>query len=231
MQKPQRAVRSRRASLWWRTVYSKEPSTHSNHRLRTKKREEKKQAVSSYHPLLPSPSLWECLFFFPSFWKCFEPLEFYRRVKACELPKAPKLTFDTVLYTFTNKPNRCYWSSRSSSETKIIALSQPQDNPNPLTILPVSQLHWCPPQPSLGRFDYGGGCQGWGGPYLWMEILPQSPLSQLCPHSPCRPVRSCRMWRRHQQCSTYNLYRYDQPVVFPPSRNTDSYISVENHSI
>lgn len=176
MQKPQRAVRSRRASLWWRTVYSKEPSTHSNHRLRTKKREEKKQAVSSYHPLLPSPSLWECLFFFPSFWKCFEPLEFYRRVKACELPKAPKLTFDTVLYTFTNKPNRCYWSSRSSSETKIIALSQPQDNPNPLTILPVSQLHWCPPQPSLGRFDYGGGCQGWGGlTFEWKSS--HSPLS------------------------------------------------------
>lgn len=162
MQKPRCAVRSRRASLWWRAVYIKEPSTHSHHRLRTKNGKRKKnRQFPRTSP--PSPSLWERLFFFPSFSKCFEPPESYRPVKACKPPKAPKLTFDTVLYTFTNKPNRCYWSSRSSSETKIIALSQPQDNPNPLTILPGSQLHWCPLQPSLGRFDYGGGCQEWGG--------------------------------------------------------------------
>lgn len=33
------------------------------------------------------------------------------------------------------------------------------------------------------------------------------------------------MWRRCQQRSTYNLYRYDQPVIFFPRITTTSYLS------
>lgn len=82
------------------------------------------------------------------------------RLKVESWPRQPKLTFDTVLYTFTNKPHRCYWCSGSSSETKVMASSQPQDNPHPLTSL----LAGAPCRRALGgRLSEWGGCAGgWG---------------------------------------------------------------------
>lgn len=142
-----------------------------------------------------------------------------------ELPEAPKLT---VLYTFTNKPNRCYWSSGSSSETKIIVLSHPQDNLNPLSIYQCFSFTGVFCSRALVGGRAGGSSLEWKSSHSSLSLF----LSCVLTHPVGRSGPA--------GCDGGGGVNSVPPKIFtvmikrslpPPHHDHDSYISVKNHSI